>query len=955
MRAGRWAAVAAVLVSLVVATAPAGAAPDPPNACKIERPDGLWPPYFYEDYWNTYTHGGFNSDWVAHPRPVGTVKAVVLFVDFPNAKASDVTQVSPVDYRQPQPYWEFLKASVPWFSTASYGRFNLDVTPIYKWYRMPKDSTQWRMDYRSNDPARRLSADGQGEFTAAAVAAADADVDFSQYDLIYTVPARNQTAIASSPELNNYAHQIVADGNDLGNGDNFGSDMWSWGYKLLNHETGHAVSLTEGYNAGSGGTFRYMGQWDMMGNISGNAPDYVAWNKWKLGWLNDNEVDCVASDGVTEHTLSANALTPDSSSKKLVAIRTGQHTTLVAELRAPLGVDSIAGGNTARYCESGGILLYTVDSTLRNGLGVYKVLDAMPGSTGWGCSDETSISTMGRGQMRGPSHFEVPELGVTFDLTDINTDGTLAKLKVTRQDTRIAAAPAAGVAPFTTTLTGSKRNAPAGATYAWDFGDGTTGSGASAQHTFATPGRYAVKLTVDGSTTTQTVIVTAPFTGSLTLGGPATATAGANATFTAPASQDVTYEVLRGGTVVERQVGSSLTYSSPIATTDTVRACVNAGLPCTDGVTKSVEWQPKAGWNGLWDATTLAGWTYSGAGSIARNSMTALGTAGGATATNTGALTYTGREYKDFHLQLKYRAAATSNNGGVLVPGGAQVAILDNGTAATRSGAIVGLAPSASAQHKPVREWNTVDVISYGNKLTSRLNGVEVASYTGERPSGRIGLENAANNLMYADVRIRELTTDTTAPTITVRNVPDGLVILQGTPFTADYDCADEQDLVECSATPIQTAIGRYMFRVTAKDAAGNTTVVERSLLRRRLGADERGRHRPGDAGPHARRAGELRRVHPGRPAGLHREHHRDRRQHRGRRDADGHRPSTTHPGRLVNGTFALPEPLLVAGQPLPATVKTWNAPTSNEAVPVAFTQRIGAVTPCAPAPTARP
>ena len=50
--------------------------------------------------------------------------------------------------------------------------------------------------------------------------------------------------------------------------------------------------------------------------------------------------------------------------------------------------------------------------------------------------------------------------------------------------------------------------------------------------------------------------------------------------------------------------------------------------------------------------------------------------------------------------------------------------------------------------------------------------------------------------------------------------------------------------------------------------------------------------------------------------------------------------PSTTHPGRLVNGTFALPQPLLAAGQPLPATVKTWSAPTSNEAVPVAFTQR---------------
>ena len=112
MRARRWAAFAAMVVSMVVVAAPAGAAVDPPAACQIERPSGLWPPYFYDDYWNTYTHGGFNSDWVAHPRPVGTVKAVMLFVDFPDRPASAVTQTSPIDYRQPQAYYEFLKQSV---------------------------------------------------------------------------------------------------------------------------------------------------------------------------------------------------------------------------------------------------------------------------------------------------------------------------------------------------------------------------------------------------------------------------------------------------------------------------------------------------------------------------------------------------------------------------------------------------------------------------------------------------------------------------------------------------------------------------------------------------------------------------------------------------------------------------------------------------------------------------
>ncbi len=49
------------------------------------------------------------------------------------------------------------------------------------------------------------------------------------------------------------------------------------------------------------------------------------------------------------------------------------------------------------------------------------------------------------------------------------------------------------------------------------------------------------------------------------------------------------------------------------------------------------------------------------------------------------------------------------------------------------------------------------------------------------------------------------------------------------------------------------------------------------------------------------------------------------------------------NPGHLVNGAFTLPQPLQAAGSALPATVKTWSGPTSNEAVTVAFSQAIGA------------
>jgi hypothetical protein len=48
--------------------------------------------------------------------------------------------------------------------------------------------------------------------------------------------------------------------------------------------------------------------------------------------------------------------------------------------------------------------------------------------------------------------------------------------------------------------------------------------------------------------------------------------------------------------------------------------------------------------------------------------------------------------------------------------------------------------------------------------------------------------------------------------------------------------------------------------------------------------------------------------------------------------------PSSTNTGKLVNGAFALPQPLQGLG-----TVKTWTAPTSNEKVTVTFKQAIAA------------
>jgi PKD repeat protein len=109
---------------------------------------------------------------------------------------------------------------------------------------------------------------------------------------------------------------------------------------------------------------------------------------------------------------------------------------------------------------------------------------------------------------------------VTLTVTD--DDGAVGTL---RKDVTVTEAPnAPPTAAFTVSadlltasVDGSGSTDPDGtiATFAWDFGDGSTGNGRTAQHTYAAAGTYTVKLTITddrGATATasQAVTVTAP-------------------------------------------------------------------------------------------------------------------------------------------------------------------------------------------------------------------------------------------------------------------------------------------------------------------------------------------------------------------------------------------------------------------------------------------------------------
>ncbi len=78
----------------------------------------------------------------------------------------------------------------------------------------------------------------------------------------------------------------------------------------------------------------------------------------------------------------------------------------------------------------------------------------------------------------------------------------------------ITVVPTSGPAPLTVAVSGEASSDKNGTieSYAWDFGDGASGGGAMAQHTYATVGEFSIRLTVtddDGATGTATASVVA--------------------------------------------------------------------------------------------------------------------------------------------------------------------------------------------------------------------------------------------------------------------------------------------------------------------------------------------------------------------------------------------------------------------------------------------------------------
>ncbi|KAJ5459461.1 hypothetical protein N7530_011405 [Penicillium desertorum] len=289
----------------------------------------------------------------------GTLNAYMIFVDFPDAPASEATE---------ELHQLFIPGAPDWYTNSSFGQLSLNVnTDTSRFYRMPKASTSYPYD-------RGITSELLAEYIQDALDSVGTAINFAGTDVLYIVPTKAAKHISFSPT---YMSPITAgDGTVISKTVTFGQDAPdSWGFLVMNHETGHTMGLPDLYPSSDTGdsTTMYVGGHDIMGLISGALPDYFAWHKWKLGWFSDDQFDCVDGAGSSTHTI-----TPVGTKEgvKGVVVRRDDTTAIVAEVRTKDGADSSA-------CSTG-VLVYTVSSSKGSGQGPIRVHDATPSSGGCG-------------------------------------------------------------------------------------------------------------------------------------------------------------------------------------------------------------------------------------------------------------------------------------------------------------------------------------------------------------------------------------------------------------------------------------------------------------------------------------------------------------------------------------------------------------------------------------------
>ena len=287
-----------------------------------------------------------------------TLRALMIFVDFPNCRAADAEP----PYNGTDYYRQILaEDGKRVLREISGGRLGLTIDCADRWYTMPSDDDTYRME-------RVITYEIHAAYIADACDVCADDYDLDEYDIFYVVPVKG-SAVPYSPTLVSKKYPVCGKRNRTGLCVTFGADMHFRKGLLLAHETGHILGLPDyySYRCEPGGDFARCGGWSLMGLIEGFAPDWFAYDKYRLGFLPEERVEVLDDPGEYRVKL---AFSEAEDGKALVLIPAEETRAYAAEVRTADGLDETLGKYGTR-----GIILYEMDGTKSGG---YDCLQVIP-------------------------------------------------------------------------------------------------------------------------------------------------------------------------------------------------------------------------------------------------------------------------------------------------------------------------------------------------------------------------------------------------------------------------------------------------------------------------------------------------------------------------------------------------------------------------------------------------
>ena len=207
---------------------------------------------------STFTEGA--TDYSIFIPPTGTVKTLMLFVDFADAPASETTQAL---------FDRLGPPAASWFADESGGRMALQVDAGSGWVRMPHSSTSYGMAGGAYNE----------QYVRDAIAAADPAVNYAPYSLVYIVASAG-AAVASAQSPYAFGGGGLVTNEGPLHHVTFVGPVFRDAH-VIEHETLHHLGLPDLYDFDAlGDSARHVGGWDLMSMPVGAL---LAWHEWKLG------------------------------------------------------------------------------------------------------------------------------------------------------------------------------------------------------------------------------------------------------------------------------------------------------------------------------------------------------------------------------------------------------------------------------------------------------------------------------------------------------------------------------------------------------------------------------------------------------------------------------------------------------------------------------------------------